>query len=522
MSNPRRPPAPRVATPLPGSAAGHDSCGTAPRSGPPPGHAPGHGPSAPGPRSIRRGSPGRLRRLRPAGRGGLGRRGAGRGRGEGRGTGVRPGLRGPGPRGRRRRRRRHPLLHRLHYEGQDGGGPGDAGRGGDWLTREITVRDLLTHRAGLGNADYLWYETETDLDEILARFAHAPLAYSPRSSFIYQNIMYAAAGAVVEAASGMSWEAFVQRRIFDPLGMEGTRPLLGAVEGEANVARPHDRVEGQRIVIENASVDPVKAAGSVWSSVNDMSRWLRLLLADGVAPGGQRLLDSATVAELFRPQTLVPASQFYPTARLTRPHWTTYGLGWFQHDYRGEKVDFHTGSIDGMVAIAGLIRDQGLGVYVLGNLDHVEVRHALMYRVFDLYLAQEDGGPDGVRDWSSELRELYDGLAEAGATQAEALRTARRTGTSPSHPLEAYTGRYGAPRYGELRVTLEDGGLRVYRGPGLQGPLEHWHYDTFRARWDAEWRGETPVTFQEAADGSIGALVVGGERLERIPPAGDG
>lgn len=388
--------------------------------------------------------------------------------------------------------------------------------GDPWLTRELTVRDLLTHRAGLGNADVLWYETETDLEEILERFRHAPLAYSPRTSFIYQNIMYAVAGAVVEAVSGQPWETFLEERLFDPLAMHDTRPLLGDVQGEANVARPHHRVEGERVVIENASVDPVKAAGSVWSSVDDMSLWLRMLLADGVASDGTRLLESATVAELFRPQTLVPRGQFYPTARLTRPEWTSYGLGWFQHDYRGYKVDFHTGSIDGMVAIAGLVRDADLGIVVLANLDHVEVRHAFMYRVLDRYLA-----PDDVRDSSGELRTLYTGIAEEAASAEADMREARIGGTRPTHPLDAYTGRYGAPQVGEIRVEMDGGALRAYRGPGLQGPLEHWHYDTFRADWEAAWRGEALLTFETGADGRVSAVRIFGHRLQRLP-ADDG
>ena len=388
-----------------------------------------------------------------------------------------------------------------------------------WLTREVTIRDLLTHRAGMGNADHLWYEVETDRDEILARFAHAPVAYSPRSSFIYQNIMYAVAGSVVEAVSGTPWPDFVTRRIFEPLGMDGTRALLSRVEGEPDVARPHYRVEGERVPIRNASVDPVDAAGSVWSSVSDMSLWLRFLLAGGVTSSGERLLEEATVEELFRPQALVPRDQFYPTARLTGPAWTTYGLGWFQQDYRGHKLDFHTGSIDGMVAIAGLVRDRDLGVYVLGNLDHVEVRHALMYRVLDLYLA-----PDDVRDWSAEVKDLYDGIvAEMDARRAaeEDARVAAEEGgvegTAPSHGLSAYVGRYEAEGFEPVEVTESGGSLRIYRGPGLQGPLVHWHYDVFRAEWDARWRGTAAVTFETGPDGSVVALRSGGGRMVRVP-----
>jgi hypothetical protein len=268
-------------------------------------------------------------------------------------------------------------------------------------------------------------------------------------------------------------------------------------------------VDGETVRIENASVDPVAPAGSVWSSVSDMSRWERFLLAGGVTADGTRLLEEATVDELFEPQTMVTPSQFYPTARLTRPHWTTYGLGWFQEDYRGEKVDFHTGSIDGMVAIAGLIRDKGIGVYVLANRDHVEVRHALMYRVFDLLLGGE------VRDWSAELKTLYDGLAQEGEkARAEALAK-RVEGTSPSLALSAYVGRYVDPLFGELLVTQTADGLRADLGPGRPGALEHWNYDTFRIRFDARWRGSSLATFRLDTDGNVASVQIGDMELKR-------
>jgi len=264
------------------------------------------------------------------------------------------------------------------------------------------------------------------------------------------------------------------------------------------------------VPIENASVDPVDAAGSVWSSVEDMSRWLRFLLAEGVTGEGRRLLKEETVEELFTPQTLVPGPQFYPTAQLTKPHWTTYGLGWFQHDYQGRKVDFHTGSIDGMVAIAGLIREQELGVYVLGNRDHVEVRHAVMYRVFDLY---GDGPP---RDWSAELKELYDGIA-ARASEARADADPVE-GTSPSVEASALVGTYSDPLYGTVEVRSTPEGLVLSYGSGREGPMEHRHYDTYEVRWTARWRGSATATFELGPDGGVRAVTLGRSRFTKEAP----
>lgn len=375
------------------------------------------------------------------------------------------------------------------------------------VTRELTVRDLLTHRAGLGNADLLWYGRDFSTQEILQRLRFLPPETSMRSHFTYQNIMYAAAGELIAATSGASWEAFVRTRILEPLHMDGTATSLRALRGE-NIATPHDRVEGQVVPIENASVDAVASAGAIWSSAEDMAKWLRYLLEDS----GPELLQPQTKAELFRPQMIVGRDAFYPTAQLTRPHWTTYGLGWFQEDYQGRAVDFHTGSIDGMVALAGLIRDEHLGVYILANLDHAELRHALMYTVFDLF-----GPSPPERDWSAEMKQLFARLSERAAEQRQRRAESRVPDTQPSHELQAFTGRYENPIYGQVEVSLQEGKLHLYIGPGLQGPMEHWHYDTFEAHWEARWRGTALVTFVTASNGQIGELRWAGNRfLKRV------
>ena len=377
-----------------------------------------------------------------------------------------------------------------------------------YLTREITVRDLLTHRAGLGNADYLWYGQAAAPQEILRRVRLLPPAYSLRASFIYQNVMYAAAGAVVEAVSGQSWADVMRTRIFEPLGMADTIATAATLSTQPNVAQPHFLINGTVKRIENASVDGVAPAGSVWSSVGDMAKWSAMLLAGGKA-GSRVLLTPATIEELFKPQTMVTAEAFYPTSRLTKPKWTTYGLGWFQQDYRGRALDYHTGSIDGMVAIHGLLRDDRVGVVVLANLDHAELRHAIMLDVFDRAI----GGAQ--RDWSADLRSLYDGLrAEAEARRRKADER-RVQGTKPSLALSSYAGTYSDPLYGGVIVSLEGGRLHARYGGAYAGALEHWHYDTFRATWDAAWRGTATLTFVLDGDGKPARLETMGASFTR-------
>ena len=377
-----------------------------------------------------------------------------------------------------------------------------------YLTREITVRDLLTHRAGLGNADYLWYGQATDAHEILRRVRLLPVAYSLRSSFIYQNVMYAAAGAVIEAVTGQSWADAMRARIFEPLGMRDTIATAATLARHPNVASPHDAVDGKVRVIENATVDSVAPAGSVWSSVTDMAKWSAMLLNGGKA-GGRTILTPQTVEELFKPQTLVTSAGFYPTARLTRPKWTTYGLGWFQQDYRGRAVDYHTGSIDGMVAIHGLLRDANAGVIVLANRDHTELRHAIMLNVFDRFIGS------AARDWSTDLRALYEGLQKEADAERQKAEARRVTGTSPTLPLARYAGTYFDPLRGDVVVTVEGTGLRARYGGAYVGVLEHWNYDTFRAKWEAAWRGSTLVTFVIDATGEPSRLQLMGGSFAR-------
>lgn len=379
-----------------------------------------------------------------------------------------------------------------------------------WVTRNLTVRDLLTHRAGLGNADVLWYETDLSPEEVLRRARFIPMAYSMRSSFIYQNIMYAAAGAVVASASGMSWHDFIRTRIFAPLGMTGAVTTLTEAAGRDNVAAPHDRINDTVQVIRNASVDAVAPAGSIWAGVADMARWMAFM-ADSGRVDGRRLLGRGTWNELVKPQTLVPPSGFYPSAQLTRPHWVSYGLGWFQQDYAGKKLDFHTGSIDGMVAIAGMIPDDRFAVYVLGNLDHVEIRHALMLKAIDHWLGT------GARDWSAELLGVYRGIrARTDSAMAAAVR-ARVPGTSPSLPLERYAGTYADSLYGSVEIRLDNGGLRLIASSRLDAVLTHWHYDTFRGDWNRRWQGPFLATFGLDAQGRPDRLELQGTTLRRRP-----
>ena len=381
------------------------------------------------------------------------------------------------------------------------------------LADSLTVRDLLTHHTGLPETDYLWAAGEHDWPAIRSRLARVAPSAPVRSRFEYQNVMYGLAGDLIGRLAGKPWAEFVRQRIFVPLDMARTVPLGAEALRLDNRVTPHSREDGILPPADSlAMVDPVAAAGAVWISARDEAKWMSFLLdpASRVDAAGKPLLAAATVTEIFRPQVVIQPDAFYPTAEKTKPNWTTYGLGWFQQDYRGRKIDFHTGSIDGLVAIVGLARDQRFGVAVFANLDHAELRHALMFSAFDLFL---DGAL--TRDWNAELRALYGERREKADARQRELEAKRVPNAPASRPLADYAGTYSDPLFGAIRFTVEGDALRARIGPSITGAAEPWHYDNFRIAWQRRFYGYSWANFRLGLDGTVTAVELDGRSFAR-------
>jgi CubicO group peptidase (beta-lactamase class C family) len=275
-----------------------------------------------------------------------------------------------------------------------------------------------------------------------------------------------------------------------------------------NVAFPHDYVNDTVRVLPRYGTDNIAPAGAISRLDSDKAIWMRLH-PDSAPLGGKRILSARGYADLFAPHILVSDEQFYPTTKLTHTRFQAYGQGWFLEDYRGEFVAFHTGSIDGMVAIVGLIPARRLGVVVFANRDHAELRHALMYAAFDRFL----GGTQ--RDWNAEMLPLYAKLREEGKKAERKIDAEHVTGTQPTLPLARYAGVYSDSLYGTATVKLEGKKLVVNFGPLSAADLEHWHYDTFMAHWHDAYRGRQLMTFRLADDGTVAGLAIGDDVLFR-------
>ncbi|MGB7070467.1 MAG: serine hydrolase [Pyrinomonadaceae bacterium] len=378
-----------------------------------------------------------------------------------------------------------------------------------YVTRELNVRDLLTHRSGLERGDYLWYGTEHDRDEILRRTRYLKPTWSLRSTFGYQNLMYLAAGQVIGKVYGKSWDEFIAQRIFKPLGMSSSSTSIKAFKSGDNVATPHAKFDDKVEPIEWRNIDNIAPAGSINSNVVDMAQWVRLQLGQGSFQD-RRFFSSGASKEMHRPQTIIPLSgqmeMLYPEA-----NFLSYGLGWFLHDYRGEKVVEHGGAIDGMRAQVAMIPKKKLGLVVLTNMNGTLIPLPIMFRIFDSYL----GAPQ--RDWSADLLKTVKSLQEAGKAAEKKMETERVTGTRPSLPVESYAGIYKNDLYGEVKVTSAGDKLVLNFGPAFNSELEHWHYDTFRARFRGAGVTNASTRFSLNSQGKADTVTLGLPGLSDYP-----
>lgn len=363
-----------------------------------------------------------------------------------------------------------------------------------YATRELTVRDLLSHRSGLARGELAWYGSGFDRDEIVRRVRYLKPSWSFRSQFGYQNIMYITAGQVVAKVSGKSWDDFVRERIFTPLGMTTSSTSVKGVESLADLAQPHAELRDTVRKVPWRDIDNAGPAGSINSNVVEMAQWVRLQLGRGMY-NGKRLISSRMVDEMHQAHTVIRTDS---AARANNPdtHLQAYGLGWFLQDYRGRMIVHHGGNVDGFTALVAMMPEEKFGVVFLTNMNGTGLPNALMLKLFDLQLKAP------ARDWSGEGYKRLE-QQRARAQQMQARGDARVANTKPSLPLASYAGTYTDSLYGDVVVKEDNGKLLLTFGPTWKAELEHYHFDSFRARFDTPVLPPVPVTFRIGPSGKV-------------------
>jgi len=344
-----------------------------------------------------------------------------------------------------------------------------------YVTQNATIRDLLSHRMGLAtfSGDLVWYGTTHSREEIVRRAKYLKPVAGFRAEWGYSNIMYLAAGLIVEQVSGMSWDAFVAERMFKPLGMKRAITSIKQLKTMQNVAMPHNDVNGKNLVIEYVDWDNIAPAGSIITSVNDQARWIKLQLNKGVHKG-KTIFSAQQQHEMWKPHSIEEFSAFAQQLWVGK-HFELYGLGWSLYDYYGYKVVSHGGGYDGMISQTVLVPELNLGFVVLTNNNN-SLPYALMYKLLDEYVK-----PTERKDWSNVILD-FKKRREARNAEMDAKRQKERvTDSKPSLPLEKYEGKYACDLYGSITVRVENNELHVFfdHTPIFHGKLTHWHYDTF-------------------------------------------
>jgi CubicO group peptidase (beta-lactamase class C family) len=365
---------------------------------------------------------------------------------------------------------------------------------------EVTLRDLVTHRTGVGGNDLLWYRSPWSQEDIIRRVGLVKPYASFRSRFLYQTTMFTVAGHAVAHAAGCPWDEFVRKRMLGPLGMSGASFRTAAAlknPDHAHGHRANDR--GEVEVIPWYPIDRPDPAGSLNASARDLSKWLRFQLGDG-AFEGRRLLSAANLRETHTPQMVIrlegSAGAMQPDTRQM-----SYGLGWVIQDYRGRHLVSHAGAIDGFRCHLTLVPEARIGIALLNNLDSTQMNLALSNSIVDLLL----GLP--AKDWNAYLREQ---VRKEKAAKMEYLRqreARRHHGTKPSRELRAYTGAYQHPAYGTVTVGAK-GGQLMWKWNGFTCPLRHYHHDTFTIA--DEVLHDPFVSFTLGTDGNVERMKVEG------------
>lgn len=364
-----------------------------------------------------------------------------------------------------------------------------------YVTQNTTIRDLLSHRVGIGRltGNRLRWISEREREEQIRRIRHLGPEKPFRSGYVYSNVLYMVAGEIIPAVTGMSWEEFVVRRIFEPLGMRRSFTSIDKLDEGGNVAFPHQEIDGVVVEIPRRSFDAVGPAASVHTSAREIANWMRLHLGDAGVFEGERLLSRRVVAEMHRAQNVIREGAF--------SHLASYGLGWRLSSYQGRRISQHGGAVDGMNTTLVLVPEENLGIFITTNAFN-SFMNALAQQVMDAYF----GAPE--RDWHQITFDAYNRRKARIQAQRDSIHAARVPGTTTSLPLERFAGTFYDDLYADAEVALEDGRLvlRLW-GDDLQvADLEHWHYDTFRAIWRNRAMREEFVWFTRGPSGEIEAL----------------
>ena len=378
----------------------------------------------------------------------------------------------------------------------------------DELNASVTLRDMLSHRTGITRHDTIWYKSDFTRQELFERLKFLEPTQPLRQTFLYNNMMYAGAGRIIEILSGKSWEEFVRERLLSPLGMTSTVFTIEDLEKQPDHGVPfterRDSFELYSIPYYREAIG-VAPAGAINSNLEDMSNWLIALMNDGRS-GGRTVIPAPVLKATLQPAIALP-NALLEARGFGEILNAAYGMGRFTASYRGHLFTYHGGDINGFHSQVSFMPSDGIGVIVLVIGDHAAPLYdVISYNVYERLLGIDQ------TPWS-ERRLTIRMKGKEEDRQARAKSGSERVaGTRPSHPLDDYTGEFKHPAYGTLTITRQDPGLR-FDFHKIQLPLTHFHYDRFDTP-DDEQEGKYSINFSTNPQGEIDKAVMSLDEAE--------
>lgn len=382
----------------------------------------------------------------------------------------------------------------------------------DYVTQEFTIRDLVTHRSGLGLGAgdlMVWPDGHNFTPQDIIKNIHYLKPVSDfRSKYDYDNLLYIIAGVVIERVSGKTWTAFIQERILNPLQMNRTASNWDLLKDKTNAIAPHVPIDGKLKVIDRYTNPIFDAAAGIYSNVDDLSKWVLLNLNKGKYNDSQ-IISETQIKEMTKPQTLMPITTKPPYNSLFR----AYGLGFQLQDVAGKLEVSHTGGLEGIVTQIVMYPQLNLGIIVLTNQQEGAAFMAVSNTIKDHYL----GLPE--KDWVKEYGELISKRGEeADKITDEVWQTVAQNKKSKSPETKNLIGTYKDNWFGEVVISENKGKLRFVskRSPQLSGDMFHYKNDTYAVKWDNAYLHADAFVFVQMKDGKVAGL-----KMEAISPLTD-
>ena len=343
-----------------------------------------------------------------------------------------------------------------------------------YVSANMTIKDLLSHRSGLKtfSGDLIWYASNHSRKEIIRRARYLQPKYGFREQFGYSNIMFLAAGQIVESVTDTTWDNYVDYHFFQPLGMKRTGITISKFKNQKNIAKAHNLIDEKNIVIPFVNWYNIAPAGGINSSVSEMAEWIKMQLNRGEL-NGKRYFSEKVSYDMW--QTVTPfyisknSEELHPSK-----HWSSYGLGWSLYEYQGHKVVSHSGGLDGMISRVALVPEEKFGFVILTNNNN-GLSSWLTYEILDRYFGKE------TKDWCKYGLDRTKKYEAHNNEMLESEQKSRKLNTKPSLDISEYIGVYSGKIYGSIEIKEVEGKLKAYfeHTPLFEADLKHWHFDTF-------------------------------------------